>query len=228
MRQLRIIMLGTLIALVTCASLVATPRAGALVIGGKIGLNIATLTMNQQFTNLQRRAGIVGGAGLTFKVNRVISIEGQFLYSTKGVQWGDIIVTDEEGNYLGRGTSDVRLGYLEIPILARFSMSSESGGFGPHLLLGPYMGILLSASDNFSFSGQSYGKDVKGSYKSTDFGFILGAGADVMVGSAVVSIDGRFEVGLSDINAAGRTSATRLSWKTSTMSFLVGLGLQPW
>jgi len=111
------------------------------------------------------------------------------------------------------------INYIEIPVLLKVNMPTE-GKIKPFLAVGPGLGILLSSKQT---DGEEV--DVKDYTKSTNFGIIAGAGVAYQMEGGSLSLEARYEIGLSTIakNAEGDDAATA-DIKTSDISILVGYG----
>lgn len=138
--------------------------------------------------------------------------------------------------YLGKGFSGqadgiettFELSYVEVPLLLQFHFPVE-GGVSPRLFVGPAVafevGCDVSGSDGTTSVSLScdefddFGFDLD--TKSADFGLTFGAGLDVAAGSAIVTLDGRYDMGLSDIlEFEGVSGVKNRAW-----GFFVGVGL---
>lgn len=86
----------------------------------------------------------------------------------------------------GFGSQTYNFNYIEIPVLAKYS-------FGPvYVNAGPSIGFLMGKNDKIK---SAYGKT-----KSVDFGLQMGAGIAIPVGPGKVIVDGRYNLGLSNIS----------------------------
>jgi hypothetical protein len=150
-------------------------------IGFKGGLNI-----------FKPYGGDVGDAGYYYAYavggfyshifNEVFVLQPEIYYSVKGGK-----ETDEDGE------STLKLGYIDIPVLLKVNFPMEGKSWAPNLYAGPYLAFLTGADRD--------GHDVKGAFKSTDFGLIIGAGADFEMGEGkrLLNIDIRYSIGFTEI-----------------------------
>jgi hypothetical protein len=168
--------------LVLMTSSPAWAQAGVLV-----GANFAKLDVPDDGEDLpgrERRLGLVAGVFATLRMGDLVSIQPEALYSQKGEKF------TEDGVDV-----TLELDYLDIPVLARFTGSSRSGlvVFG-----GPSFGFKLRARSTFDVEGEEIeDEDLGDDVESFDLGFIAGAGIE----SPKFFIDGRYQWGLSNINA---------------------------
>ncbi|MBI4429934.1 MAG: PorT family protein [Ignavibacteriales bacterium] len=76
-------------------------------------------------------AGFVGGAYLIYHANEWLVFQPELIFSMKGAR-----VTEQAEGYVPV-QFDVRLNYIEIPLLARLNLEA-SGSFQPHVAVGPF------------------------------------------------------------------------------------------
>jgi hypothetical protein len=141
--------------------------------GVKGGLNLSNITGG----NVDGTKSLVGfhvGGFAEIKIAEKFAIQPELLYSAQGS-------TFEAGPFFG--DFDVKLNYLNIPVLAKYYIVPKFS-----VEAGPQLGVLLSA--------KSEGEDVKDGFKSVDFGFNLGAGFHF---TEDLSINLRYTIGLSPI-----------------------------
>ncbi|UKJ07457.1 porin family protein [Solitalea lacus] len=110
----------------------------------------------------------------------VISIQPELLYFHKGFK-----AIDAQG-----ARSEVKLNYLDIPVLAKFNLLPVL-----HVVAGPQLSLKLSDK----ITGASTFTDVlnKESFKSGDWGAVLGAGVTV----SKIQLQGRYVWGLSKVTS---------------------------
>jgi len=156
--------------------------------GIKGGVNIATM-YGDQVDNADVRAGFTGGLFLNYHFTRNWSIQPEVLFSMKGADLGEGL-TGETGG------ADYELGYLEIPILAKYTFTTSSM-VKPYLNLGPQVGFTLYGNSN----GQDLNND---QLKDAEFVLAAGGGIDLAVASSpsnfvqTVGLDLRYTLGLTD------------------------------
>lgn len=132
--------------------------------GVKLGFDIATINTAYQELNdiLDSRVGFIGGAFLTYNLNRQFALQPEILYVNKGSQKTLFIFT-----------AYWDIDYLEIPVLLKFDLDPE-GAIHPLLFAGPALDILLSSE----IGALSYTYDVSDAMKSVDFSIAFGGGFD--------------------------------------------------
>lgn len=170
------------------------------------------------------RLGVSGGVNSTWLMNKNVfdandgldiatSFGGRFgidaIYSFNekvGLSIGFNFLSTHNQKYTGEvGSADydltTKLKYLDIPILFRLTSSG-----GTYFELGPQIGILGSAKEDFESSNPSvFGLDyddrnVKSGFNSTNIAVILGFGVDIDVTEKIFITTGlRLGYGLSDV-----------------------------
>ncbi|SHF28040.1 Outer membrane protein beta-barrel domain-containing protein [Fodinibius roseus] len=138
---------------------ITTPDARAQ-LGVQGGLNIANF--NDTDDSFDSRSGIM--AGLTYDLGipmSPITIQPGVFYAQKGAKYsgGDVETT-------------AKLDYLEIPVVAKFAFILDNPMLTPHVYFGPYLGLNMNAE-------QEGTPDFEDEVKGTDFGVVVGAGADI-------------------------------------------------
>jgi hypothetical protein len=116
------------------------------------------------------------------------------------------------------GTTNVKLSYVEVPVLAVVRFPQASGGqLIPHLYAGPALAFKAGCSLGGSGTGKppsSNCADEGLKVKSTDFSLVFGGGIDV--GRAVIDL--RYDLGLTKPD----DSSPPQDAKNRTFSVLVG------
>ena len=154
---------------------------GELRIGAKAGLNIASIGGDAYvtgFSGFDSRTSFHVGALVEVPISDKISVQPEVLYSSQGSKF----------NFGFGSTPDVKLDYVNIPILGKYHIIEGLSGE-----LGPVIGILVKAEAD----GDGETQDIKESYKSTDIGVAIGASYRLPMG---VFFSLRYNKGVTDIN----------------------------
>ncbi|MEP6905445.1 MAG: porin family protein [Gemmatimonadales bacterium] len=201
-------------------SVATAQKSGDITIGVMAGVNFATVHQDPQSSDVTfgYRTGLLAGGFLGYQVNDVFSIEPQVLYSQKGSKVkGTGVNSSLEGG--------IKIGYIEIPVLAKFWIPVSDSQMRPFVFVGPQAEFKVSCTAEgaiLAVTGSTdcdnTGSEIK--LKSTDFGGTAGAGIQFRAGNQVVRVDGRYTLGLTDINDSGDTR----SIKNRTFAVTVGLG----
>jgi hypothetical protein len=121
---------------------------------------------------------------------RRIGIQPEFLYMMKGTKADDDDFSVE-----------LKLGYIEVPVLARISLAPGNGAMDPHLLLGP----AVSFNTSCKWDGREGGFRVEidcsefEDARTVDFGVVVGGGVAIPLGGFSLLLDGRYNLGLTSV-----------------------------
>jgi hypothetical protein len=154
--------------------------------GIKAGVNFANINIEGDGVDVSfdNRTGLVAGGFVVWPVNTVFGVQTEALYSQKGAK------IEEDG-----ATGTLKLDFLEVPVLARFS-SPASNGASFHVFGGPSFGFRLRARSESEFEGDSESEDISDDVERFDLGLVAGAGVEM--GRLVV--DGRYTWGMTNLN----------------------------
>jgi len=165
--------------------------------------------------NAKNRTGTVAGVTLTLAVGERVALQPELLFVNKG---GAI-------DYGGGGRDDIRLDYLDIPLLLRFD-KAPSGVVNPHLYLGPSVGFNVGCNITTSGGGVP---DVSSDCtrdnfdpKMLDWGAVVGAGLDLSLGGLGVTGGARYGFGLANI-ANDNAQALEQRVRNGTLTVYLGV-----
>jgi hypothetical protein len=174
----------------TCASAQKSNNA-SFKYGIKAGVNFASNKITSSaITQSGSLTGLTAGVYGTFALSESFGIQPELLYS-------------EMGGKFSSENINIKLNYLSIPVLAKYSFGTS--GFSA--LAGPQIGLLLSAKEGST--------DVKSYFNSTDFSAVIGAEYAL---TKMFNVSARYQAGLSNI--AKTTSGGFGSGDKSTNSAL--------
>ena len=177
-------------------------------IGIKAGPNFASInTQANADENYKTRTGFHGGAFALLKFSQ-IGIQPEVIFSQQGSK---VRINQQDFNS--------NFSYINIPIIVKLYTVA-----GINLQAGPQFGFLTGARSNYDPStGQSYNstEDVKEAYNKSDISLALGVGWDLPLG---ITIDGRYNWGLSDIKSGGGASVKNQVWQVSVGYKLLKFG----
>ncbi|MDR2282078.1 MAG: PorT family protein [Sphingobacterium sp.] len=142
----------------------------------KAGINIAKQAI-KDVNGEKSKVGFQGGVGVNIHTKIAgFSIQPELNFVQKGSE-----INGKDGRKIDYNTS-----YLELPVLAKYSI-------GPLFVnAGPAIGLRLSDSNK--------AKEAIGKTKSIDFGVQMGLGAALPVGPGKVIVDGRYNLGLTNVS----------------------------
>jgi outer membrane protein with beta-barrel domain len=162
--------------------------------GVKVGVTFATLSDDSsQDVDLDSRTGLVAGGFVTWKIREHFGIQLEGLYTQKGAAFDQMGVS---------GTT--KLDYFEVPVLFVYSTApTGSAGTSFQFFGGPSAAFKVSAKGSGAFQGETVDVDIPDEdINGVDLGVVIGAG----VAFGPFAVDGRYTVGLSNINADERDS----------------------
>jgi opacity protein-like surface antigen len=142
--------------------------------GIKGGLNLSTV-VGGDVDNTKTLVGFHVGGFAEIHVVEKFFIQPELLFSAQGTKF--------DGDFGNDG--DVKLNYLNIPVLAKYYIVDKKFS----VEAGPQLGVLLSA--------KAEGTDIKDLTRSVDFGFNLGAGYSF---TDNLSVNLRYTIGLSPLS----------------------------
>lgn len=180
------------------SSLGASYAQVQVALGIKAGPNFANIdTKSSIGENYNNRTGFHAGAFALFKLTK-IGIQPELLFS----QQGSTIEIDGKD-------FDSNFSYVNIPVMLKFYLIG-----GLNLQAGPQFGFLTKA-EGVGFDGQGNpikGVDIKEDLKNSDISVGLGAGWDAPFG---LTVDARYNLGVSDVNDAGGSEAKNQVFQVS-------------
>jgi hypothetical protein len=157
-------------------------------IGLKGGLNFANLDVNSLEGTYKSRTGYHVGAFALFKLTK-IGIQPELIFSQQG----------SEVKHPDFGSVESNFSYVNIPVILKLYTVA-----GINLQAGPQFGFLTSAE----FGDQ----DIKDEIKGSDISVALGVGWDLPFG---LTVDGRYNFGVSDVSDASGTEIKNQVWQFS-------------
>lgn len=163
------------------AAAVAMLAAAQWSVAPKAGLNWSKVNFPESYGgNPSSLMGFHAGVAATCQINKWLDVQGELLYTMRGLDWDDLYVADDGGNIFEEGVK-VRQHYLEIPVLLKFFPCT-----GFNLQAGPQLGIALKQNGDFAVDN--------GSKKPVDFALVFGAGYESKIG---IFADVRYTLGLT-------------------------------
>lgn len=194
-----------LVVIIALASTSAWSQA-QFAIGLKAGPNFASIdTKAGAGENYKNRTGFHAGAFALIKLTK-IGIQPEILFSQQGST-----VTINQKDF------DANYSYINIPIIVKLYTIA-----GINLQAGPQFGFITSAKEEFLNSNNKITTaSVKDQMKGSDISVALGVGWDLPFG---LSLDGRYNLGLSDVNDGGGESVKNQVWQVSVGYKFIKLG----
>lgn len=182
-----------------------------------IGVKAGFVSANVDEDGADARTTFGFGGFVQLPVAQNLSLQPEVLYLGKG------FASEADGV-----DATFELTYVQVPLLLQYHFPVE-GSVSPRLFAGPAVAFELACdvsgsdgSTNVSLSCDDFadfGFDLD--TKSADFGLTFGAGVDIAAGSATVTLDGRYDMGLSEIvEFEGVSGLKNRAWE-----FFAGVGL---
>lgn len=167
-------------------------------LGVEGGLNVSDISVEDDETELDSETGLRIGGVLRrdFGPSGLFGIQTGVAYSQKGA-------SEEEGGV----ELAIELDYVEVPLLLTVNAAPGSA-VRPRAYAGPQVAFEASCSLVGSDGATTVDVDCDSTEfeeigfetKSTDFSLLFGGGLDVAAGPGVLTFDGRYDLGLSNIN----------------------------
>lgn len=182
------------------AAAVAMLAAAQWSVAPKAGLNWSKVNFSESYGgNPSSLTGFHAGVAVTYQINKWLDVQGELLYTMRGLDWDDLYVADDAGNVAEEGVK-VRQHYLEIPVLLKFFPCT-----GFNLQAGPQLGIPLKYDGGLAVAD--------GDKVPVDFGLIFGLGYESAMG---IFVDARYTLGLTS------TVKDMPDWQNRTIGLTVG------
>ncbi|MEP6765126.1 MAG: porin family protein [Gemmatimonadaceae bacterium] len=200
----------------------ARPTFGIL-----IGTNIATISdADQGIGDLvgasfdkKKRIGLDAGVFVQIPLGGMLSLQPEVHYAQNGVS-----ITSSTGAV---SSLDLKIDYLEIPVLLRLDAGGADAAVHPILLAGASGAYRLKCSLSGTGGGTSVstdcnaGTDSEDPFKKSDFSLVGGAGLAFTSMGHSLSLQARYTHGLSSI---ATTSTAASNPKNRALSILLGIG----
>lgn len=177
--------------------------AQSLHVGGKAGANLTKIS-GVSFDN-GYQLGYQLGAFAEIDFNKTVGIQPEVLFSQTNSMYSEEFKDIYENILSPAGGDDVKLNYLNIPLLLRISPSEKIT-----LLAGPQFSILMNEDQDLIENGEA-------AFKGGDVNGV--AGLQFNWGS--FRVYGRYVFGISDINNIDEQD----SWRNNQIQMGVGITL---
>lgn len=195
------------LALVVLATQASAGSLGNMRIGVKGGLNINGFYGGEDLETGSRTDFCAGGY-VEIPINQTLSFAPEVLYTRKGGKVG-----------FEEPLEKWRLQYIEIPMLFKAYLPIAPM-MKPNVYFGPEVAFRVSGTWEWEEDGETFEEDVE-DISNTDVGLIFGAGIGFPVSTYVLSLEARYDLGLSVLDEA---EFEPWEVKNSVFSVLVGIG----
>jgi hypothetical protein len=143
--------------------------------------------------------GFLGGAFLTWPLGDNVAVQPEIVFAPKGV-------TTLDARPSGIVSTDIRVNYVEVPILLRWSGPQMIGSISPYLLAGPQIAVRAGCtvvaggvSGHYTCADIGSVGTISNGVESTDFGAIAGAGIDFRIGARRYTASARYDYGMHNV-----------------------------
>jgi len=175
--------------LLMCATI--TAQTEKVKIGVKAGLNIASLTFDENELESSQKTGFTAGIMAEIPLAKNFSVQPELLYSQQGIKfsYSDIDVTNS--NY----KSTISLNYLNIPVMLKYYVLK-----GLSLQAGPQIGILLKSNNKYQDNFLGY--DNHENYNLSDYTNAFDTSVNLGLGYQFKNkfyVDLRYNISYSDV-----------------------------
>lgn len=189
--------------------------AAAQEAGVKAGVNFASLTpAEDESPDISRRRGLVAGGWVRMPSANRFSLQAEGLFSEKGVRFNISELGIE-------GSADVRLRYLEVPVLARADFGAPASPTRVFVVGGLAPAFKLSGRGKTDLEGEdTHIQDLDDEVRSFDLGLVGGGG----IQAARALIEFRYTHGLRHINTDDNGEGDRI--KNRVFSVTLGFRLR--
>ncbi|MBT8229344.1 MAG: PorT family protein, partial [Bacteroidia bacterium] len=141
-------------------------------------------------------------------------VQTEFLYAARGINYNKQYLYDEI-------TYQINIGYLQLPVLLGFKLSSQTKG-GISFYLGPYGSLLLFAHLNKEIEGVKAHKEMNG-VRVFDFGSIVGFKVERKLESGSLLFD--FRIGYSLVNMMDPIDGYFLEYNNTPDEYARNIGI---
>jgi hypothetical protein len=180
-------------------------------IGVKAGVNFASLPPEEdEHPDIPPRLGPVGGVWVRTRPASRLSFQAEGLFSEKGTHW----------NFSPDLSIEIRVRYLEIPLLARADFGAPTSTTRIFVIGGAAPAFKLSARAGGEFFGQEATRDAGRDIEPFDLGLVGGLGVEF----GRLLIEARYTHGLLRINTDDNEPNDRLN--NRVFSVTVGFRLR--
>lgn len=190
-----------ILSLAILAGVTGAAQAQSTRFGVKAGANLSSIT-GSDTQGAKNLVGLSAGAMADFGFSDLISFHPELLFSQKGVKYED-----------GGATGQIRLNYLDVPLLLRVNAD------GLFFEAGPEVAFLIGQKSEFSAGGQTITSTSTDGTRKVDVGYIAGVGYQLSSG---LEFGVRYNGGISDLSDPSGSSKQRNSVFQFQVGYLFG------
>ncbi len=223
--------------------LMSTEAYSQFFLGGRVGVNMSTLSSNvymreyQENANFTPKISVGVGALAYLEIGPYVSLQPEIMYTRYGSK--NFVDYEEEGVANSRFTGDwnVSLHYIETPMMFKLSLNTD--GFDPFIEFGPYVSWMFAANleakvfdhnNDVKLSedyGLDYRKDIDGTIlNKKDFGFKVGIGGAIKLSKGIGFFSFRYSRGLRDVFQYSSDNLKKESTYNGSFVLTIGVALE--
>jgi hypothetical protein len=181
-----------------------------------------------------RRTGYQAGVQVTVPLNARIGLQPELHLVQKGASFG-LDTGQGGGDFFGDVKLNIKLTYLEVPLLLRADLGREESAWRPFVVAGPSMAFRTGCTVGFSTTGfnadlgcdelgdEESGTTTPDPIETFDAGGLVGAGIATTIRGKPIALQLRYTRGLTTLTSA---STPGVAPKNATIAVLVSLGLR--
>jgi hypothetical protein len=174
----------------------SVPSPAQKVYGGVLGgpnfadlsINFADVTHNGYDVSSRTLFGVGGFIGVN--LNEFLSIQLEPLFVQKGGLYTETSLPDMQ----------IKSNQIDVPLILKAEIGEK---IQPYILGGGYLSYVLDASLETELAGLSLEGDLTEILNRTEFGALVGAGVSFPVWYGSLLIEGRYTLGLTNLNKGG-------------------------
>ncbi len=203
------LMIVSLAVLFVAALVPQNLAAGVGIKGGFNFSNISFKPADPEMPDFQNLRGLTGGLFFSLSMG-FVGIQPEILYSRRGMMYE--LDADNKIEYLAD--------YIEGLVLLKLSIL-PAGPVRPVIFAGPSYGYLLNAKGRLTTPEETIEEDLDEKFEKTEWAAVFGAGLDFKLAGLLLTVDGRYHMGLTNVSKDVEVGQTV---KNKGFSVLVGIG----
>ena len=175
--------------LLLCATI--TAQTEKVKIGVKAGLNIASLTFDENELESSQKTGFTAGIMAEIPLAKNFSVQPEVLYSQQGMKFSYSDIDVANSSY----KSTITLNYLNIPVMLKYYVLK-----GLSVQAGPQIGILLKSNNKYQDNFLGY--DNHENYNLSDYTNAFDTSVNLGLGYQFKDkfyVDLRYNIAYSDV-----------------------------
>ncbi|WP_103029474.1 porin family protein [Salinibacter altiplanensis] len=193
--------IATLALLVGFALPMSSQAQSPIDLGVRGGVTQATFYGDDVASN-DFRPGFTGGVFLNYQVNEAFAVQPEVLYSRRGTK-----------NHNSAAGNDIRVrqDVIEIPVLLK--LSAPTAPVTPRIYVGPALGFVTNSEID--------GEDADDDFNDAEFSGVVGGEIAYALNKGPLSeiaLDGRYNIGFTDLGDANNFEDVSTSAFTGTLS----------